>query len=199
MVESQMRRRKPSSLQFVGDVARAEHAGGEADKGIQNDEDDVQVVDQNVRASRGFPNEQRQSGEKREESRSDVQASRQAIPRQNRQHGGSHHRNDQQESNAADGDGVHHCPPRYWSPRSRSRASRSTVSNRSRIRNRKIPITIKAIRTEKATLISTTSGMPLAPVAARMRPFSSDMKPITWPTALRRDTIISRPRRMTDR
>ena len=28
------------------------------------------------------------------------------------------------------------------------------------------------MRTEKATLISTTSGMPLAPVAARIRPFS---------------------------
>src|ERR1022692_88153 len=67
----------------------------------------------------------------------------------------------------------------------------STESKRSRMRNRKIPITISATRIEKATLISTTSGMPLAPVAARMRPFSIDMKPITWPTALRRDTIIS--------
>ena len=66
------------------------------------------------------------------------------------------------------------------------------------IRNRKIPITINAMRIEKATLISTTSGIPFAPVAARISPFSIDMKPITWPTALRRDTIISRPRRMTD-
>ena len=41
--------------------------------------------------------------------------------------------------------------------------------------------------------------MPLAPVAARISPFSIDMKPITCPTALRRDTIISRPRRITDR
>ena len=53
-------------------------------------------------------------------------------------------------------------------------------------------------QTEKATLISTTSGMPLAPVAARMRPFSSDMKPTTWLTALRRVTIISRPSSTTD-
>ena len=73
------------------------------------------------------------------------------------------------------------------------------MSKRSRMRNRKIPITISATRIEKATLISTTSGMPLAPVAARIRPFSIDMKPITWLTALRRDTIISRPSRMTDR
>ena len=46
------------------------------------------------------------------------------------------------------------------------------------------------IEDEKATLISTTSGMPLAPVAASTRPFSSDMKPITWLTALRRVTMI---------
>jgi hypothetical protein len=61
------------------------------------------------------------------------------------------------------------------------------------MRNRKMPMTMKAIRIENATLISTTSGMPLAPVAARMRPFSSDMKPTTWLTALRRVTIMSRP------
>ena len=54
-------------------------------------------------------------------------------------------------------------------------------------------MTMKAISTEKATLISTTSGMPLAPVAASTRPFSSDMKPMTWLTALRRVTIINRP------
>ena len=40
-------------------------------------------------------------------------------------------------------------------------------------------MTMKAIRMEKATLISTTSGMPLAPVAASTSPFSSDMKPTT--------------------
>ena len=40
-------------------------------------------------------------------------------------------------------------------------------------------MTMRAIRIEKATLISTTSGMPLAPVAARISPFSSDMKPTT--------------------
>ncbi len=54
-------------------------------------------------------------------------------------------------------------------------------------------MTIAAIRIEKATLISTTSGMPRAPVAARIRPFSSDMKPTTWLTALRRVTIMSSP------
>ena len=60
-------------------------------------------------------------------------------------------------------------------------------------------MTMKAIRIEKATLISTTSGMPLAPVAARISPFSSDMKPTTWLTALRRVTIISKPSSTTDK
>ena len=36
---------------------------------------------------------------------------------------------------------------------------------------------------ENATLISTTSGMPLAPVAASTKPFSRDMNPTTWLTA----------------
>jgi len=40
--------------------------------------------------------------------------------------------------------------------------------------------------------------MPLAPVAARISPFSIDMKPITWLTALRRAIIIRRPSRITD-
>ena len=58
-------------------------------------------------------------------------------------------------------------------------------------------MTMNAINTENAMLISTTSGMPRAPDAARIRPFSSDMKPTTWLTALRRVTIISRPSRIT--
>ena len=59
-------------------------------------------------------------------------------------------------------------------------------------------MTMNAIRMENATLISTTSGMPCAPVAARLMPFSSDRKPTTWLTALRRVTIISRPISTTD-
>ena len=56
---------------------------------------------------------------------------------------------------------------------------------------------MKAIRIENATENSTTSGMPLAPVAASTRPFSSDMKPMICVTALRRVIIIKRPSRMT--
>jgi hypothetical protein len=73
------------------------------------------------------------------------------------------------------------------------------VSKRSRVRNRNIPMTMKAMRTEKATLISTTSGIPLAPVAARIRPFSTDMNPTAMLTALPRVTIIKRPSSTTER
>ena len=61
-----------------------------------------------------------------------------------------------------------------------------------------MPTTMNAIRIENATLISTTSGIPCAPVAARFTPFSSDRNPATWLTALRRVTIINRPISTTD-
>ena len=64
------------------------------------------------------------------------------------------------------------------------------------MRNTKTANTNSAISTEKATLTSTTSGMPRAPVAARIRPFSIDMKPTTCVTALRRTIIIRKPSRM---
>ena len=67
------------------------------------------------------------------------------------------------------------------------------MSKRSRMWKKKMPKMMKATITEKATLISTTSGMPTTPTAARIRPFSSDMKPTTWVSALRRVIIISRP------
>jgi len=161
MVEAQMRRRKPSSLQFVGDVARAEHAGGEADEGIQTTKT-ISGRRPECRASRGFPNEQRQSGEKREESAAMFRLADRRYPAN--------------ASTAAAITGMisrkvtpltvwrSSLPSRYWSPRSRSRASRSTVSNRSRIRTGN-PDHDKSDKDRKATLISTTSGMPLAPVA----------------------------------
>ena len=52
-----------------------------------------------------------------------------------------------------------------------------------------MPNTMNAIRIENAVEISTTSGMPRAPVAASTRPFSRLMKPTTWVTALRRVII----------
>ena len=46
VIEAQIARRQPAGLQFVGDVAGAEDAGGEADEGVENDQEEVEVVDQ---------------------------------------------------------------------------------------------------------------------------------------------------------
>ena len=140
----------------------------------------------------GRSEEQRQRGEEGQQRGQHVEPRRQPIARQQRQQ----RRRDRgiSEYGRQRRSKRHHCR----SPRKRSSAWMSTVSKRSRMRNRKMPMTMKAIRIEKATLISTTNGMPLAPVAASTRPFSSDMKPTTWLTALRRVTIISRPSSTTD-
>lgn len=62
-----------------------------------------------------------------------------------------------------------------------------------------MPKMMKATMTAKATSISTISGMPWTPTAARISPFSSDMKPTTCPMALRRVIMVSRPSSTTDR
>src|SRR6202043_1680227 len=149
----------------------------------------VEVVNQEIGSRlrpRGKQRYRRHQGGKR---RQHVEAGRDPIYRQQCKERPGGHRDQQY--------GGKRIEPHRRSPRKRSSACRSTVSKRSRIRNRKMPITMKAMRIENATLISTTSGMPLAPVAARTRPFSSDMKPTTWLTALRRVTIINRPSNTT--
>lgn len=72
------------------------------------------------------------------------------------------------------------------------------MSKRSRMRKKNMPKRMKAISTEKATLISTTSGMPLTPTAASTRPFSRDMNPTTWVTAFRRVIITRKPMSTTE-
>src|SRR6185437_4498848 len=181
-------RRQSADLDLVTDIAGAEHAGGERDKGRQDDEDAVEIVDQQIVAGLRRDPEQRHRDQEGRQRGDDVEVRREPIAGQRDEHGGRDQRHDE--------DG---CERRHRrSPRKRSSAWISTVSKRSRIRNRKMPMTMKAISTEKATEISTTSGIPLAPVAARTSPFSSDMKPITWLTALRRVTIIRRPSSTTD-
>src|SRR5581483_3900438 len=196
VVEAQMRRGEPADLQLVADVAGAEGAGGEADEGAEHHEHDVEVVDEQVAGGGGPRTEQRQRCQEGRQRRQHVEAGGQPIAGQQRQQHGRARRNEQ--------DGGHRLDrqdggAQRRSPRKVSSASTSTESKRSRMRNRKTPITMKATSTEKATLISTTSGMPLAPVAARMRPFSSDMKPMIWLTALRRVTIIISPSSTTER
>ena len=53
VIEAQIGRRQPAGLELVGDIAGAEHAGGEADEGGEHDEDDVEVVDQEIRPGTG--------------------------------------------------------------------------------------------------------------------------------------------------
>ena len=189
VVEAQIGRRQPTDLELVRDVAGAEHAGGEADERVEHDEYDIEVVDVEIRpGSRPLEEQQHRRG-KRDEAGDDVERAPKARTRAGRSGwppaaiGTS-----RTAPSAIEAEEAHRR-----SPRKRSSACTSTVSKRSRMRNRKMPMTMKAIRIENATLISTTSGMPLAPVAARMRPFSSDMKPTTWLTALRRVTIMRSP------
>src|SRR5882724_4899598 len=190
VIEAQERGREPSDLELVVDVACAEHAGGEADERGQHDEHVVEIVNVQIGA-RLWPHEQeRQRDQEGRERSKHVEPRGRPVAGQRGHERGGERRNQQY---GCDGVEAHRR-----SPRKRSSAWRSTVSKRSRMRNRKIPITMKAIRIEKATLISTTSGMPLAPVAASTSPFSSDMKPTTWPTALRRVTIIRSPSSTTE-
>jgi hypothetical protein len=73
----------------VGDVAGAENAGGEADEGVEHDEDDVQIVDQHIRPRRrAVDDEQRQRGKKGRKTRDDVQTGGQPIAGQHRQQRG---------------------------------------------------------------------------------------------------------------
>src|SRR5262249_19226927 len=178
--------------ELMADIAGAEYAGGEADERGEHDEDVVEVIHQQIRGRPRAAEEQRDRGEEGQERCDHIERRRQAVSRQH------HQQRCRQRGNREDGGERFEqtCHPR--SPRKRSSACKSTVSKRSRMRNRKMPITMKAIRIEKATLISTTSGMPLAPVAASTSPFSSDMKPTTWLTALRRVTIMRRPSSTTE-
>src|SRR6185295_1492017 len=194
VVEAQIRVGEPADLQLVRDVAGAENAGGEPDEGAEHDEHDVQVVDDQEGPRRRPLRQQHQRALERQERRDGVEPGAGAVVGQQREKRGAQRRNDEDGGDHELARLAHGCSPRCW-----CRTWISTVSNRSRMRNRKMPITMSAIRMENATLISTTSGMPLAPVAARIKPFSIDMKPITWLTALRREIIMSRPSRITDR
>src|SRR3984957_14753867 len=195
VVEAQIAGSEPADLQLMRDIARAEDASGEADKGVERDEDDVEVVDKEIGARRGMRGEEKRRGEEQcQPGGDDIKARRETVPRQDRKDCRRAQRDEQHRIDEPESRGDHRRSPRNWSS-----ACRSTVSKRSRIRKRKMPMTMKAMRMEKATLISTTSGMPRAPVAASTRPFSSDMKPTTWPTALRRVTMRRRPSNTTAR
>src|SRR5438128_3211989 len=194
VVEAQVNRRQPTGFELVRNIARAEDAGGEAHEGIEHEEHEVQVAAQPLRAGAGsFDHEQRERRQECRQAGNDIEPRRHAVAGQDREQRRRADR-DQQDGR----DGIEERKRHRRSPRKSSSAETSTESKRSRIRNRKMPMTMNAIRIEKATLISTTSGMPLAPVAASTSPFSSDMKPTTWLTALRRVTMTRSPSSTTD-
>jgi hypothetical protein len=45
VIEPQKGRGQPTDFKFVRDIARAEYAGGEADKSCQRDKIDVEIID----------------------------------------------------------------------------------------------------------------------------------------------------------
>ena len=88
VIEAQEGGREPADLQLVLDIARAEHAGGEADERGEHDEDVVEVVDQDVGPRRRpREEEQRQRGEEGQERRNDVEIGRALVARQQRRAG----------------------------------------------------------------------------------------------------------------
>jgi hypothetical protein len=73
VIEAQMRGRQPSGLDLVRDIGRAENARGEADEGIEHDEDDVEVIDENVSARLRRSGEQRDRGQEGDQGRPDIE------------------------------------------------------------------------------------------------------------------------------
>src|ERR1700722_14332380 len=187
VIEAQERRRDAADLDLVRDIGGAEDRGGEADEIGQHDEEDVEVVDDDELAAHARAEQQGNAGRQGERAGDHVEHGAEPIVA----HEGEHHHGDRGHPQQHLDGQSHDCSLR--SPRKLSSALTSTVSKRSRMRKTKTPNTMKAIRIEKATENSTTSGMPLAPVAASTRPFSSDMKPTIWVTALRRVIIIRSP------
>src|SRR5262249_42188486 len=175
----------------------AESARCEGDEGGEHDQHDVEIIDKQEGTGRRPFEEHGHSGQQRSKRDQHIEARAQPIAGQQRQYHGAG-RGDHQERAQRIECSIEHGLAHRRSPRKASSAPTSTESKRSRMRNRNTPMTMNATSTEKATLISTTSGMPLAPVAARIMPFSSDMNPTTWLTALRRVTIIKRPSNTTE-
>jgi hypothetical protein len=80
VVEAEIDWRQSSGIEFVRNVACAEDAGGEAHEGVEHDEDDVEVVNQDVGPRlRTFDGEQRERGKKGQKACNDVQPRRQPI------------------------------------------------------------------------------------------------------------------------
>src|SRR5258708_5134320 len=166
MVETHVDRRQSAGFEFMRDVARAEDAGREAHEGVEHDEDDVEIVDLHIGPRRRtLEKDKRKGREKCCEARNAVKARRQPVAGKYGQKCCGADWNQEDSRHRIEGMHAHRR-----SPRKSSSAETSTESKRSRIRNRKMPMTMKAIRIEKATLISPTSGVPFPPAAASNSP-----------------------------
>ena len=95
VVKAQMIGREPADFQFVSDVAGAEYAGREGDEGRQHDESVVQIVDEKVISWRRPIEQEQYSSDQSDEGGQHIEASRNPIAGQQRQHRRSHRGNNQ--------------------------------------------------------------------------------------------------------
>ena len=95
VIETQMRRLQAAGFQFVADIGSAERAGGQADKAVQQHEDDIQVVHQQIGAGgRPIP-QQGQREQQGHQAGEHVQRRVGPVARQHRQDRGGHQRRQQ--------------------------------------------------------------------------------------------------------
>ena len=76
VIEAQIARCETAGLQLVGDIAGAEGARGESHEGVENDEEEVEVVDQQETSGPRPLHEQHQAGDEGGESSRDVEGRR---------------------------------------------------------------------------------------------------------------------------
>ena len=196
MIEAQLRRRQAADLQFVGDVAGAEDARGEGDERVEDDEDDVEIVDQNDRSpSPAFETNSDSAASERQERRgSDIEPRRQPIARASRRGWPRSPRGMARISaTPSSANAFIAAAPEIG----RARAT-STVSNRSRMRNRNTPITMNATSTEKATRYLHHQRHALGARGGEDQAVLQRHEADDLLTALRRITIISRPSSTTE-
>ena len=85
VVEAQEPRCEPAGLELMADIARAEHAGREADERGQHDEDVVEIIHKQIRGRRRAAEEQRDRSEEGQQRRDHIEGRRQPIPRHRRE------------------------------------------------------------------------------------------------------------------
>ena len=99
MIETQVRRRQPPRIEFMRDIARAEYAGGEPDEGIEDDEDNVEIVDEQIGSRRRpLEDEERQRRRQGRQCRGDVEAGRSPVVGEHGEQARRNQRNEEDEN-----------------------------------------------------------------------------------------------------